>query len=183
MSILKSLSHKLVYDPLGATVFAAVVSSSYFICANFGIANFGIMPAIQAPDGVELPVATKVALWKWFYDHARNHFVLNAMASAFLFAIASTITAPTSFSGLLLCASLMSFSILPFTGAVVIPVNNELEGLRKSGQLQTSSKLPKSVEDDRALQALDKLEELHRVKLALGAGAWVLGLVALVVCM
>jgi hypothetical protein len=70
------LSQKLVHDSLGrgASLFTRVISS-YFIGANLGAANFGIVPAIQDAHGVELPVATKVALWKWFFDRAKACFL------------------------------------------------------------------------------------------------------------
>ena len=71
MSIIQTLSNRLIHDPLGACLAAGVVSSSYFFCANIGAVHFGIVPAIRDADGVELPVATKVALWKWFFDKAK----------------------------------------------------------------------------------------------------------------
>lgn len=71
MSILQVLSQRLVGDPLKLSLVAGVVSSSYFLYGNLGAANIGIVPAIQDVHGVDLPIATKVALWKWFYG--RGH--------------------------------------------------------------------------------------------------------------
>jgi hypothetical protein len=76
----------------------------------------------------------------------------------------------------------MSFSIIPFTGIYMMSLNNDLEGMHKAGLLQDSSKTS-SVEEGRALETIDKWRKFHRIRLALGAAAWITGLAALVVCM
>jgi hypothetical protein len=68
MSILETLYYQLASDPAQLSLIAGVVSSSYFFFGNLGGAYFGVVPAIQ---NLELPVDTKVALWKWSYDRAK----------------------------------------------------------------------------------------------------------------
>jgi hypothetical protein len=104
------------------------------------------------------------------------------VTSAISFTTAAYLTTSSSFRGLLLCAAAMSFSIIPFTGIYMISLNNDLEGMHKAGLLQDSSKTP-SVEEERALETIDRWRKLHRIRLALGAAAWIAGLAALVVCM
>jgi hypothetical protein len=65
---LEALSHKLASNPAQFPLVAGVISSSYFFFGNLGGAFFGVVPAIQ---DIELPVGTKVALWKWSYDKAK----------------------------------------------------------------------------------------------------------------
>jgi hypothetical protein len=69
MSLVQILSNKLVGNPLLITT--GVISSSYFICGNLGAAYFGIVPAIRDAHGADLTVATKVELWKWYFDRAK----------------------------------------------------------------------------------------------------------------
>ena len=72
MSILDILCNKVVGHPLQFSALATgVVSSSYFLYGNAAAAHFGIMTAITDPHGVDLPVATKVALWNWHYDRGK----------------------------------------------------------------------------------------------------------------
>ena len=54
--------------------------------------------------------------------------------------------------------------------------------MHKAGLLQDNSKTS-SVEEGRALETIDKWRKLHRIRLALGAAAWITGFAALVVCM
>jgi hypothetical protein len=68
MSILEILYNQMASDPAQLPLIAGVVSSSYFFFGNLGGAYFGVVPAIQ---DLELPVDTKVTLWKWSYDRAK----------------------------------------------------------------------------------------------------------------
>lgn len=65
-------------NPLQLSLLTGVISSSYFICGNLGAAFFGIVPAIQDEGELEvkLPIETKVALWKFFYDRAKVSTVM-----------------------------------------------------------------------------------------------------------
>jgi hypothetical protein len=104
------------------------------------------------------------------------------MTSTLAFSTAAYLTPSSSLGGLLLFTAAMSFAVIPFTGIVMMPVNNELVEIHKAGSLQGDSKTP-SNEDGRVLQVVEKWRKLHMVRLALGAGAWIAGLGALVVCM
>lgn len=164
-------------------MFVGVVSSSYFICANIGAAHFGVVPAILDPNGVDLPVVTQVALWKWYFDRAKFHLVTAVAVSTFSFSTAAYLTTSSSFRELLLCGAAMAFSIVPFTAVFMLPVNNELIEIFNLGLPEGDSKDSSPRTEERAIQAIDKWRNLHRVRLALGAGAWIVGLSALVVCM
>lgn len=76
----------------------------------------------------------------------------------------------------------MSFSVVPFTLITMMPVIKALEVIHKEGFQQGSSPF-RSTEEERALHLIDKWVKLHRVRVGLGAGAWIIGLSALVVSM
>ncbi|KIM79115.1 hypothetical protein PILCRDRAFT_823689 [Piloderma croceum F 1598] len=178
MSILETLYYRLASDPAQLPLIAGVVSSSYFYFGNLGGAYFGVVPAIQ---DLELPVDTKVALWKWSYDRAMIHMGRSMMTSVVSFSTAALLTSSPSVRNLLLGAAAMSFAVGPWTLIRMLPINNELADMHKGQALQANKTTEITALDKRALNCLDEWRALHRVRVVFGLGAWITGLTALVV--
>jgi hypothetical protein len=66
-----SLSEIVVNKPLRLWILTGVASSSYFFCGNFSGLFHGIVPTTRDKKIEDYSVATRVELWKWFYDHAK----------------------------------------------------------------------------------------------------------------
>jgi len=182
MSVLQILSSKLAGNSLQLSFLASgVVASSYFAYGNLGAVNFGLVPRILDPHAIDLPVATKVELWKWSYDRAKIHMAGATMTSAISFFAAAVLASSHSVKHLLLGAAAMSFAVGPWTLIAMMPVNNELFAMHNGKTLQASASDEKAPIDKRAIEHLNRWRELHRVRLALGVGAWFAGIVALVV--
>jgi len=183
MSFLQLLSQRLVYTPLSISLIAGVVSSSYFFCGNLTAASFGIIPAIQDKANDDIPLATKIKLWKWCYDHAKAHFAGSTATSAVSFCAAAYFTSSHSFRALLLCPATFSFIVIPFTLAAILPINNQLIAIHNSGSLLQSDKVDSNKQlliEAQATDLLNKWVKLNRVRMILGACSWIAGIVALI---
>jgi hypothetical protein len=103
------------------------------------------------------------------------------ITSAISFFAAAVLASSHSIKHLLLGTAAMSFAVAPWTLIAMMPVNNELSAMHNGKTLQANTSLDKAPLDKRALERLEKWRELHRVRLALGLGAWIAGIAALVV--
>jgi len=174
-----SLAEIVVNLPLRLTLVTAIASSSYFFLGNLGSAYCGIVPAIQDPSIVhKIPLATKVELWKWFYDRAKYHFVTAASISAVSFARAAYLTSSPILTTLFAVAAACSFTIMPFTALAMLSTNNWLSRMHTSGALGNDVSVAMSNE---VAQRIETWARLHRVRMVLGGTAWVLGLSAVAV--
>jgi hypothetical protein len=72
----------------------------------------------------------------------------------------------------------MSFAVVPFTLIFMRPVNNELADMVKNKSLESTAEEATAIRV-RAVERIEKWKQLHMVRLLLGSGAWIGGLVAL----
>lgn len=72
---------------------------------------------------------------------------------------------------------------LPFTAVAMLPVNDDLGAIHDSGRLLEDEKKEETTEGKalakKAMDQIDAWRKLHKVRLALGASAWISGLVAI----
>lgn len=200
MSLVQILFNKLAGNPLLIT--SGVISSSYFLAGNLGAAYFGIVPAIQDPHGVDLPVATKVELWKWYLDRAQvmaawffslPRFLINKLqvhmpasiiVSTISFSAAAYLSSSPPLRNLLLCTTGLSFAFFPFTAITMLPINNELIAMHNARSLHASTKMTShehALLEKRATNQLMRWNELHRVRMVLGMVVWITGFAAFVI--
>ncbi|KAF7967572.1 hypothetical protein HWV62_33775 [Athelia sp. TMB] len=163
--------------PLNAALFSGLVSSSYFFFGGVGIANVGIMPAITDPAGAKLAVSQKVALQSWNYDVGKWHMggaivaTVVSLSTAALLAPSRALALPAA--GAALLASL----IIPWTALLMGPVNDAIGELAQTRVLETAGP-DRAVLEEGALALIYKWRRLHRVRIAVGASAWVGALIA-----
>jgi hypothetical protein len=103
------------------------------------------------------------------------------MTSAISFLTAALLAPSSPSRNLILTAAALSFTVFPWTVIAMMPVNNELIAMDNGRIFSAGTSEEKANLDKRALECLDKWQELHKVRIALGAGAWLAGLAALVV--
>jgi hypothetical protein len=100
------------------------------------------------------------------------------MTSAISFSTAALLAPPSPSRNLMLTAAALSFTFFPWTLIAMMPVNNELVTMDKGQIFSAGTSEEKYDLEKRALECLDKWQELHKVRIALGAGAWLVGLAA-----
>lgn len=103
------------------------------------------------------------------------------MTSAISFSIAALFAPSRSIRYLLLSTAAMSFTVAPWTIIKMAPVNNELGIMNKGKSLQASTSDKITPSDELALGYLKRWTKLHKVRVALGLGAWVAGITAVIV--
>lgn len=106
----------------------------------------------------------------------------STVVSAFSFGAAAFLSSSRCLRYILLFTAGMSFLIPPFTIVAIAPVNNELFAMHDTHALEAESEEKPSPElairERRAIQLIEKWRKLHLVRIVLGAGAWVGGIIA-----
>jgi Domain of unknown function (DUF1772) len=104
------------------------------------------------------------------------------MVSAVSFCNAAYFTTSHSVRNLLLCTAGCSFLIVPYTLIAMLPVNNQLveiyNSLRHNEKTDSNQR---TLLEAQAVLRLDEWRKLHRVRLLLGVGSWIAGLVAFMI--
>ncbi|KAJ7096615.1 hypothetical protein B0H15DRAFT_1019643 [Mycena belliarum] len=148
---------------------AALTSTSYFLFGNLGAAYFGIMPLIERGK-TNLPVVDRLALWKAFYDTAMRHMASSSAASSVSLAVAASTVPASPLRSVMASGCAASLIVGVVTMIWLMPVNNNLAATLKA----TSVNEPmSSMEQERVLEKLDTWRKWHRVRMSLGAVAWV----------
>jgi hypothetical protein len=75
--------------------------------------------------------------------------------------------------------------IFPFTRFAMIPLNNEISAIHKSGSLcdkATPLSDQAGLLETQVIEKIERWRKLHRTRIAFGGAAWVVGLAAFVLC-
>ncbi|KII94902.1 hypothetical protein PLICRDRAFT_195959 [Plicaturopsis crispa FD-325 SS-3] len=165
-------------SPLRLSLVAGASVTSYFLWGNSGATSWGIVPFIQHSDSKSLSMKQKVSAWRFFYNRAKFHFAPCAIIGpAFLLYVAANTPVP-AVRTLTLAASALSFSIFPFTIAVLLPTNNKLEKMLDQKELDDAP--AGSVKEKEASDLINQWKRNHFVRVVLGVGAWLAATGALV---
>ncbi|KAJ6529156.1 hypothetical protein DFH09DRAFT_1327394 [Mycena vulgaris] len=144
-----------------------LLASSYFAFANIGTAYFGVMPA-TARGKTPLPVAARLALWKSFYDVAKIHMGGSGVISAVALSAAAYLASARPLRNVLVAGAGAASLSAAWTVLFMLPLNHKL-----IATLESTAVKPMELEDEqRVLDQLDRWRAMHRVRIVLGAIAW-----------
>ncbi|KZP15068.1 hypothetical protein FIBSPDRAFT_867681 [Athelia psychrophila] len=170
------------FSPLKVSLFTGVVSSSYFFFGNLGASNFGIVPAIRDEDGVDLSVAQKVALQSWHYDVAKFHMGGSGAVTTLSFALAGYLSRSRCMRIIMFSTAALSSLVIPWTLLIMQPVNKEIAELVDTQALEVAPGAERSPDqsllEKRAMKKINTWRKLHMVRIVVGAGVWIGGLVS-----
>ncbi|KAF9789768.1 hypothetical protein BJ322DRAFT_1105630 [Thelephora terrestris] len=174
-SLTQQLTHRMS-DPSILVILTAVTSSSFWLFASLGITLDGVIPAtITASERAKRGIsdASALKLWEWMFHRAKKHFISTALLSCASYLVAAALR--PDLRPILYGASFFSFSTLPYTIAILLPINKVI--------LKAASDASKPDAKSPESGVVDKLfcewRKYHVIRMSLAAAAWGLGMGAL----
>jgi len=165
-----------VTDPFGLAILTGIASSSFFFFGSLVLVLDGVLPAIiTEPERTKKGISDTSALkmWEWVFHRAKKHFVAAAFLSSTSYLIASAFR--PDLRPILLGATFFSFIGLPYTVAVLKPINSEI--------LKTASDASKHDGNGPEQGLVDRLfrewVKYNSIRVSIAAIAWGLGTAAL----
>jgi len=153
-----------------------VTSSSFWFFGSLALTMDGALPATiteseRAKRGVSETSALK--MWEWMFNRAKIHFASAGLLSGTFFLIASAYR--PNLRPLLYGASFFSYSVLPYTLVVLMPINNEILKTTNDASKQDA----KAPEPERVDKLFSEWNKYNSSRLLIAAAAWSLGTAAL----
>ncbi|KAJ7135833.1 hypothetical protein C8R44DRAFT_848645 [Mycena epipterygia] len=142
-----------------------LAASSYFTFANIGAAYFGVMPA-TARGVTVLPVRERLALWEFSVEVGKLHMASSISISAIALSAAAYFLPSTR--ALLLAGAAAAYSTVAFTVMFVLPLNAGLSAMLRSASVKPMD----DIEEQHALDQLDRWRARHSVRIVLGTIVW-----------
>lgn len=110
------------------------------------------------------------------------HGIGSGAISTLSFALAAYLTRSRDMRIVLFSTAALSTLLTPWTLLLMQPINNELGELTDTKALKVAPGAERladhSLLEKRAMEKIDKWRKLHMVRIALGAGVWIGGLVS-----
>jgi len=176
---IETLAQQLIHratDPFGLAILTGVTSSSFWLFGSLGLAIDGLLPATvtqseRAKRGVSETSALK--MWEWMFNRARVHFVSAALITGTSFLVASAFR--PDLRPILYGASFFSYSAMPYTLVVLMPINEEILKTVSDASKQDA----KAPEPGLVDELFSEWKKYNSIRMLIAAVAWSLGTAAL----
>ncbi|KAK9311848.1 hypothetical protein V1522DRAFT_437673 [Lipomyces starkeyi] len=157
-AIVNSIPHA-VY-PLGL----GLLTTSSIFFGNIGLGELG---------EIGLNGKQKLGIWQAFFDEAAKYVVLGTFLTSALHLLALPLLPTRNLQVLSATSAVLSLSILPYTGLVIMPTIKSLKTLDKKGELTPA-------EEREVVRLIEKWDTQHKVRFGMYGPAWAAGLAAFV---